>query len=85
MAILYRPGEAPAIVTAASKSYFTLEELKRLVGGTITAAPIPLRAHVLIVHDEGALLHLPHNEEASELAETPIFGPAVLLSPKEWE
>lgn len=62
---------------------FTLEELQEIVGGYIELVkfdPIPL-----IVNEEGRILDLPVNEEATELAGVILVGNVISLNKEEWD
>ncbi|GAB3865501.1 hypothetical protein GCM10028801_36090 [Nocardioides maradonensis] len=59
-----------------------LATLQSLVGGLIEHVPVSLDAH-LWCNEEGRLLRLPINKEASILAGRLIVGPAVLVGVDE--
>jgi hypothetical protein len=47
---------------------FSLEELQEIVGGYIETVPTYKRGEILVVNEEGKLLGLPFNREATVLA-----------------
>lgn len=46
---------------------FTLSELRRIVGGTIDIQKLPKTGGRMVVNDDGKLLGLPVNKEASKV------------------
>ena len=56
-----------------------LEELQEAVGGYIEAVRLPFHDSVMIVNEEGLLLGLKINIIASEIANQPIVGNALIL------
>lgn len=56
-----------------------LEEIQKAVGGYIESVSLPLRDSVMIVNEEGLLLGLKINIIASEIANQPIVGNALIL------
>ena len=56
-----------------------LEELQKAVGGYIETVNIPYHDSVMIVNEEGLLLGLKINIIASEIANQPIVGNALIL------
>tara|TARA_R100000742_G_C4269860_1_gene88433 strand:- start:815 stop:1048 length:234 start_codon:yes stop_codon:yes gene_type:complete len=60
----------------------TLEKVQELVGGYIAEVHVGNPAVQYWVNEEGLMLELPHNEEASEILGQPIVGPLVALSGK---
>jgi hypothetical protein len=58
----------------------TLEQAQKLVGGYVEMVRSPTqRDWQVLVNEEGLLLNLPFNEEATELCGTGIVGPAIIL------
>jgi hypothetical protein len=61
----------------------TLEQAQKLVGGYVEMVRSPTqRDWQVLVNEEGLLLNLPFNEEATELCGTGIVGPAIILKGK---
>lgn len=56
-----------------------LEELQKAVDGYIEAVRLPFQDSVMIVNEEGLLLGLKINILASEIANEPIVGNALIL------
>jgi hypothetical protein len=54
----------------------TLDKMQHAVGGLIEL--VYRGDKIIIVNEEGMLLGLPVNERASELADYPIVGPAIV-------
>lgn len=65
-AILYRVGQKPEAVQPKNGKSFTLKELQAYVGGTIVQIPLP-SGKILTANDNGKLIGLPFNEEASKM------------------
>jgi len=61
-----------------SDAPMTLKEMQDFVGGLIEV--VYLGDDQLVVNEEGLLLGLPYNSEASELSGRRIVGDALLLS-----
>lgn len=59
----------------------TLEEMQEFVGGLIELVYLKNGDH-LIINEEGLLLQLPQNQEASMIAEQMIVGNALILKGK---
>lgn len=58
----------------------TLEEAQEIVGGYVQVVRSPAhRDWQVLVNEEGLLLNLPFNSEATELCQTGIVGPAIVL------
>ena len=66
-------------VSLFSETTPSLSELQELVGGNIEVVLLPSGSQ-LVVNEEGMLLRLEVNWEATILAQRPIRGHAVLLS-----
>ncbi len=81
-------GEIKQVFPVDGSKKFTLEEVQRLVGGYIELVPLAYRKRgecpFLIVNEEGNLMHLPPNEEASFMARIILVGDVVHLTPDEW-
>ena len=70
-------------ITPENGDRFTLEELQKYVGGYIEHIQLPHR-ELLVVNEEGLLLGLPFNAQASMIFGRPlvgdvVYGPAKLL------
>lgn len=88
---IWPDGEAEYL-QCNSRGTLSLRVLQDLVGGPIEAVPTMLSDGwaredgariVMIVNEEGRLLGLPHNEDASLMAAFgvgPIVGPAVIMA-----
>lgn len=60
-----------------------LQYLQNMVEGHIEVCyPHPIRGlgHVMVVNDEGLINDMPYNVTASLVMDSPIFGPAVMLT-----
>lgn len=60
-----------------------LEDLQEAVGGLIEV--VHLQSSIMIVNEEGLILELPFNPMASNIANMPIVGDAVLLTAESIE
>ena len=91
--IVIDPGKGAWLINCDPETRtLTLGELQKLVGGPIEAVPTMLSDGwaredgarvVMIVNEEGRLLGLPHNEDASLMAAFsvgPIVGAAVIMA-----
>ncbi len=83
-------GEILEVRPADGSDRFTLEETQRCVGGYIEV--VRCRFHLpegenplLLVNEEGRLLHLPVNEDASGMAGIVLVGDVLQLTPQEWK
>ena len=82
MATLYRTDGTDEPVSPANGTDFKLDELYQLVGDPVDIVRLP-DGNLLVVHDEGLILGLPLNEQASALAGGVIVGDAVRCSSRE--
>ena len=58
----------------------SLEKAQELVGGLVEIVKSPSNPDIqILVNEEGKLLDLPLNKEASDLCETGIVGNAIIL------
>lgn len=67
MATIYRPGDAPASITPANGTNFTLEELQGFVGGYIQIISLG-NGKVMVINEEGKINHLQKNAHATIIA-----------------
>lgn len=59
-----------------------LEEMQKIVGGLIELVRVDSKFGAeMWVNEEGLILELDLNEEASKVAQSPIFGTALLVHP----
>ncbi|MBI5732639.1 DUF3846 domain-containing protein [Candidatus Jorgensenbacteria bacterium] len=65
-ALLIMVSGEKKIVFPKKKSGFDYEELRGYVGGIVQMVPMP-KGRRLICHDEGKLIGLPKNEEATKI------------------
>jgi len=79
MAQLMTPGEPMRYVLPANGRTFTLTELQTFVGGYIEYVRLA-SGHVLVINEEGKLLRLALNPEATVLA-APRIAPDVIVGP----
>lgn len=79
MATLYRAnGEIEEIDGEGANRTVTLGQCQALVGGIIATVPVGTWRE-LVVHDEGLLIGLPPNPNATKLAGGTIVGDALLV------
>lgn len=79
MATLYRAnGEVEEIDGEGANRTVTLEQCQALIGGCIDCVRAG-KSRALVVHDEGLLIGLPMNPNASKLAGKIIVGDALLV------
>tara|TARA_R110002153_G_scaffold144589_2_gene295820 strand:- start:752 stop:979 length:228 start_codon:yes stop_codon:yes gene_type:complete len=58
----------------------TLKEAQSIVGGLVEIVRSPTNPEwQILVNEEGLLIGLPVNKEASEMCDTGIVGPAIVL------
>ena len=81
-AIIIKPNEENVEVVERDKP-FKLEELQKLVGGLIEVVPHAIEnmglKKLMVVNEEGLILDLPYNEQASNLLGYGIKGTAVII------
>ena len=81
-AIIIKPNEENVEVVERDKP-FELEELQKLVGGLIEVVPHAIEnmglKKLMVVNEEGLILDLPYNEQASNLLGYGIKGTAVII------
>lgn len=85
MALLIKSSGEHTHVTPENGEYFTLEELQKFVGGYIELVNIKqvFTDDVMVVNEEGRLLKLPYNTEASVYALQYIVGDVIICKRKE--
>lgn len=84
MALLIHTSGFREEVRPASGEKFTLKELQAHVGGYIQLVKTK-RGNQMLVDEDGIDKILPVNPTASVLFGARILGPALLLSPHEWD
>jgi hypothetical protein len=67
--ILFPSGETKE-VQPANGTDFQLDELQAIVQGHIEIVPLP-DGRIMVINEEGRLLDLPRNEQATQLAQLP--------------
>ena len=89
MATLYKVNGDTETVTPKKDLLFSLEEMQAFVGGYIEMVAIPGDVKhasggkgILIVNEEGLMMGLPLNRQASILAHRPIVGDALYATVK---
>jgi len=65
MATYYKTNGEVKEVSPKNGRYFTLEEMEKMVGGSIEIEPLP-SGKSIVVNEEGKLIGLDKNEKASE-------------------
>tara|TARA_B110000908_G_C10247125_1_gene449512 strand:+ start:2360 stop:2581 length:222 start_codon:yes stop_codon:yes gene_type:complete len=55
-----------------------LETIQKIVGGYFTIIPLP-DGKMMYVNEEGALIHLNINKEASIITGFPVFGNVIIV------
>ena len=92
MAILIQPDGSNVEVVPKDGQRFTLDELQGHVGGYIENVRLPTDTKVngytikiLYVNEEGLLIGLEHNLQASTIADRHIVGNALVLFQGEHE
>lgn len=61
----------------------TLEGMQKAVNGYIEYVHCQDSLNILIVNEEGMLLHLPTNHKATEISGFPIVGDVILVKKEE--
>jgi hypothetical protein len=56
--------------------YFTLDELKRFVGGYIQVINLPIDLKLMICNEKGKILNLPKNNQATDIL---VLGNGIML------
>lgn len=88
MATLYELGKEPCKFEPEGKS-FTLSEMQKLVGGNIELVTLRSSGMYLVIHEEGKMMGLPRNAEATAVCEDFLFpgdfivGDAFMCSAEE--
>lgn len=59
--------------------YLSLNEIQGAVGGFFEIVRVPDPSVMLLVNEEGLILNLPLNHQASQLAGQQIVGPVLLV------
>ena len=72
MATLYRANGTPTPIKPKKGKRFTVGELQKLVGGYVELIPIP--GHYLAVNEDGKLLDLNYNSNATRLVHQFGYG-----------
>ena len=68
------------MITVMEDKKPTLEEAQKIVGGLVEMVHSPTEPEwQILVNEEGLLLDLPYNQEATELCGTGIVGHAIIL------
>jgi len=61
-----------------SKNELTLNQIQKIIGGYAESVRVPNSHNFLLVDEDGLMKRLTINIEASNLAQRPIVGPAIL-------
>ena len=64
--IIYKTNGGVTEISPKNRTYYTLEELKEIVGGYIEIIHLT-ENKIMVINDEGKLINLPHNENATIL------------------
>ena len=64
--IIYKTNGAVIETSPKNGTNYTLEELKEIVGGYIEIIHLT-KNKIMVINDEGKLINLPHNENATIL------------------
>lgn len=85
MALIIKTSGERTHVTPENGEYFSLKELQKVVGGYIELVNIKavFTDDVMVVNEEGNLMELAPNEEASIYAQQPIVGDVLICKRKE--
>jgi hypothetical protein len=70
MAIVLYPNGETKEVQPRNGTDFQLDELQSFVEGHIEIVPLP-DGRIMVINEEGRLLDLPRNEQATQLAQLP--------------
>lgn len=68
------------VTTKRQSSPLDREQSEKLIGGPVEFVPLNTPHIQMLIPQEGRLLGLPFNRQASELAGRPVHGPALILS-----
>ena len=83
MAYIIYPNAPKEHTTPKNGTDFSLEELQSIVGGYIEIVHLDDDEFIMVVNEEGRLLGLPSNRDASSIAWQPIVGTALLCRANE--
>lgn len=86
MAYIIYPNAPKKYIEPSNGTDFSLEELQSIVGGYIEVIWLDKflgDEYIMVVNEEGKLLGLPSNHEASSIAWQPIVGTALLCRASE--
>ena len=64
--IIYKANGEVIETSPKNGNYYTLDELKEIVGGYIEIIYLT-NNKIMVINDEGKLINLPHNENATTL------------------
>ncbi len=82
-ALLIQPDGTMKEITPAKGEDFTLKELQGYVGGGLVEPVYPPDPELIaLANEEGLMLDMEYNAEASARVGTPVVGPVVIM-PKE--
>lgn len=79
-------GETSIVHPQKNGKEFTLQELQNFVGGYIELVPIynpEYASKIMYCNEEGRLIGLPDNREASRIAGISIVGDVIICEPGE--
>lgn len=85
MALIIKTSGERTHVSPENGEYFSLEELQKIVVGYIELVNIKkvFTDDVMVVNEEGSLMKLKPNEEASIYAQQPIVGDVLICKSTE--
>ena len=83
MAYIIYPDAPKKHIAPSNGTDFSLEELQSIVGGYIEIVHLDDDEFIMVVNEEGRLLGLPSNHDASSIAWQPIVGTALLCRANE--
>ena len=64
--IIYKTNGEVIEISPKNGAFYTLDELQEIVGGSIEIIHLT-NNKIMIINDEGKLINLPHNENATTL------------------